>query len=252
MVRGSISLGETRLNEASWAGTSLASRPSMSSIEMSSRASSTLPPIPAALAVRATRRSALTSGSSSLGPSPRNRSWGTGVGEAIAVVAAKTGYLSDDNLALDEELEVELSVATKGRKRAGNNGERPRDRIPNGLTRTQLMERKLQTNGASISIANELRRSSRCWDTATTRHGNLRRRIGTLRVVSGGLPGALQTSWVGQRPYDAEYVAVAQRLECVGCSQSMSASAKRRQEGRSDRAGATLGHSPSARASIEA
>ncbi len=69
----------------------------------------------------------------------------TGVGAAIGVVTADAGYLSDDNLAFEEELEVELLIATKSRKQAGNNAERPRGRIPNGLTRTQLMERKLQT-----------------------------------------------------------------------------------------------------------
>jgi transposase len=69
----------------------------------------------------------------------------TGVGAAIGAVTADAGYLSDDNLAFEEELEVELLIATKSRKQAGNNAERPRGRIPNGLTRTQLMERKLQT-----------------------------------------------------------------------------------------------------------
>lgn len=65
--------------------------------------------------------------------------------EAIGVVAADAGYLSDDNLALEEELEVELVIATKSRRQAAKNGERPRGRIPNGLSRTQLMERKLRT-----------------------------------------------------------------------------------------------------------
>ena len=68
-----------------------------------------------------------------------------GVGEAIAVVTADSGYLREDNLALEEELEVELVVATKSRKRAGTSPERPRGRIPSGLSRTQLMERKLRT-----------------------------------------------------------------------------------------------------------
>lgn len=68
------------------------------------------------------------------------------VGQAIAVVTADcSGYLSDDNLALEEELEVELVIATKSRKRAGTNPERPRGRIPNGLSRTELMERKIRT-----------------------------------------------------------------------------------------------------------
>ena len=68
-----------------------------------------------------------------------------GVSETIAIVAADAGYLSDDNLALEEELEVELVIATKSRKQAGTHGARPRGRIPHGLSRTQLMERKLQT-----------------------------------------------------------------------------------------------------------
>lgn len=69
----------------------------------------------------------------------------TGVGGAIGVVAADAGYLSDDNLALEEELEVELVIATKSRKRAGVNRDRPRGRIPKDLSRTQRMERKLRT-----------------------------------------------------------------------------------------------------------
>jgi transposase len=68
-----------------------------------------------------------------------------GVSEALTVIAADSGYLSDDNLTLEEELEVELLIATKSRRQAANNGARPRGRIPNGLTRTQLMERKLRT-----------------------------------------------------------------------------------------------------------
>ncbi len=68
-----------------------------------------------------------------------------GVGKAIGIVAADSGYLSDDNLALEEELDVELVIATKSRKQAGTNGVRPRGRIPHGLSRTQLMERKLRT-----------------------------------------------------------------------------------------------------------
>lgn len=68
-----------------------------------------------------------------------------GVTEAVAVVTADSGYLSDDNLALEDELEVEFLIATKSRKRAAKNNERPRGRIPHGLSRTQLMERKLRT-----------------------------------------------------------------------------------------------------------
>lgn len=68
-----------------------------------------------------------------------------GVGQAIAVVAADSGYLSDDNLALEDELEVELLVATKSRRQATKSEGGPRGRIPDGLSRTQLMERKLRT-----------------------------------------------------------------------------------------------------------
>jgi Transposase DDE domain len=70
---------------------------------------------------------------------------GAGVDEVIAVLAADSGYLSDDNLALEEELELELLIATKSRRQAAANDERPRGRIPHGLSRTQLMERKLRT-----------------------------------------------------------------------------------------------------------
>lgn len=68
-----------------------------------------------------------------------------GVDHAIAVVAADSGYLSDDNLALEDELQVELLIATKSRRQAAKNDEAPRGRIPHGLSRTELMERKLRT-----------------------------------------------------------------------------------------------------------
>jgi transposase len=68
-----------------------------------------------------------------------------GVGQAIAVVAADAGYLSDDNLALESDLSVELLIATRSHRRTESNPQRPRGRIPKGLTRTQLMERKLRT-----------------------------------------------------------------------------------------------------------
>ena len=68
-----------------------------------------------------------------------------GVGQAIGIVTADAGYLSDDNLALEAGLGVELLIATKSRRRAGANKQRPRGRIPKGLSRTQLMERKLCT-----------------------------------------------------------------------------------------------------------
>lgn len=68
-----------------------------------------------------------------------------GVGQPMGVATADAGYLSDDNLALEAELGVELVIATKSRKRAGTNPQRPRGRVPKGLSRTQLMERKLRT-----------------------------------------------------------------------------------------------------------
>ncbi|MBA3584220.1 MAG: hypothetical protein H0W36_06770, partial [Gemmatimonadetes bacterium] len=66
---------------------------------------------------------------------------------AIAIVAADPGYLSDNNLALEEELEVELLIATKSRRQTAQNGKPPRGRIPHGLSRTQLMERKWKRAG---------------------------------------------------------------------------------------------------------
>jgi transposase len=68
-----------------------------------------------------------------------------GVDQAIAVLAADSGYLSDDNLALEEKLEFELLIATKSRREAAKSDQGPRGRIPHGLSRTQLMERKLRT-----------------------------------------------------------------------------------------------------------
>jgi transposase len=68
-----------------------------------------------------------------------------GVGQAIAVVAADAGYLSDDNLALESDLGVELLIATKSHRQTESNPQRPRGRIPKGFTRTQRMERKLRT-----------------------------------------------------------------------------------------------------------
>ena len=67
------------------------------------------------------------------------------VGQAIAVVIADSGYHSDNNLALEQKLEVELVIATQRPKRPRTNPERPRGRIPKGLSRTELMERELRT-----------------------------------------------------------------------------------------------------------
>jgi hypothetical protein len=68
-----------------------------------------------------------------------------GVGEAMAIVTADAGYLSKANLALEDELEVELLIATRATKAAGMRREGTRGRIPKALSETQLMERKLRT-----------------------------------------------------------------------------------------------------------
>jgi transposase len=62
-----------------------------------------------------------------------------GMKGSVGVLVADTGYLSDDNLALEAELGVELLISTRDRT------DPPRGRIPAGLTRTQLMTRKLLT-----------------------------------------------------------------------------------------------------------
>src|SRR5918995_1618357 len=69
-----------------------------------------------------------------------------GVGQKIGVVVGDAGYVTEDNLGLEEELGVELVIATRNRKRAGPGEQpRPRGRIPGGLSRTQRMDRKLRT-----------------------------------------------------------------------------------------------------------
>ncbi|MGH2765018.1 MAG: transposase, partial [Actinomycetota bacterium] len=69
-----------------------------------------------------------------------------GVGRNIGVVLGDAGYVTEDNLALEDELGVELVIATRNRKRAGPGADpRPRGRIPKGLSRTQRMDRKLRT-----------------------------------------------------------------------------------------------------------
>ena len=85
-----------------------------------------------------------------------------GVSKTIGVVTADAGYISDDNLGLEEELEVELLIATRSHKHAEKNAQRPRGRIPKNLSKTQRMERKLRTKRETTSIVNERRRSSRC------------------------------------------------------------------------------------------
>lgn len=68
-----------------------------------------------------------------------------GAGRKVGVVVADAGYLSEDNLGLEEGLAVEFVIATKNRKRAGVGNPAPRGRIPKGLSKTQRMERKLRT-----------------------------------------------------------------------------------------------------------
>lgn len=62
-----------------------------------------------------------------------------GVKASLGVLVADCGYLSDDNLKLEDELGVELLISTRERTAP------PRGRTPAGLTRTQLMTRKLST-----------------------------------------------------------------------------------------------------------
>ena len=69
-----------------------------------------------------------------------------GVGGKIGVVVGDSGYVTEDNLGLEDDLGVELVIATRNRKRAGPGDDpRPRGRIPKGLSRTQRMDRKLRT-----------------------------------------------------------------------------------------------------------
>ncbi len=70
----------------------------------------------------------------------------SGADEGIGIVVADAGYLSEDNAGAEDDLGVELVIATKGRKRAATaHDPPPRGRIPNGLTGIQRMERKLRT-----------------------------------------------------------------------------------------------------------
>ena len=70
---------------------------------------------------------------------------GAGVGESVGIVTADAGYLSKANLALEEELEVELVIATRATKGVEMRRQGARGRIPKDLSPTQLMERKLRT-----------------------------------------------------------------------------------------------------------
>ncbi len=69
-----------------------------------------------------------------------------GVGKKIGVVVGDAGYASEDNLGLEDELGVELVIATRDRKHGDAGGSpRPRGRMPKGLSGIQRMERKLRT-----------------------------------------------------------------------------------------------------------
>ncbi|MGH2674343.1 MAG: transposase, partial [Actinomycetota bacterium] len=69
-----------------------------------------------------------------------------GVSRKIGVVVGDAGYVTEDNLGLEDQLGVELLIATRNRKRAGPGDQpRPRGRIPEGLSKTQRMDRKLRT-----------------------------------------------------------------------------------------------------------
>jgi transposase len=69
-----------------------------------------------------------------------------GVAFQLGVVLADSGYLTEDNLASEQELGVELLIATKDHGQAEfQHASRPCGRIPKNLTRTQRMKRKLRT-----------------------------------------------------------------------------------------------------------
>ncbi len=69
-----------------------------------------------------------------------------GVDRKVGVVVADAGYLSEDNLGLEDELGVELVIATKNPKHGGTAADPPpRGRICKGLSKKQRMERRLRT-----------------------------------------------------------------------------------------------------------
>jgi hypothetical protein len=75
----------------------------------------------------------------------QNLAW-VGVGQAVGVVVADAGYLTEDNLGLEGELGVELVIATKDSTHPEFTCQpRPRGRIPKTVSRTQRMTRKLRT-----------------------------------------------------------------------------------------------------------
>ena len=75
---------------------------------------------------------------------------GAGVGGKVGVVVADAGYSSEDNLALEDSLGVELVIASKNRRRSeASSATPPRGRIPKGLSKKRRMERKLRTKRGS-------------------------------------------------------------------------------------------------------
>ena len=69
-----------------------------------------------------------------------------GVDRKVGVVVADAGYLSEDNLGLEDELGVELVIATKNPKHGGTAADPPpRGRICKGLSKKQRLERRLRT-----------------------------------------------------------------------------------------------------------
>jgi hypothetical protein len=92
----------------------------------------------------------------------------------VGIVTADAGYLSKANLALEDDLEVELLIATRTTKDATTRGQGVRGRKPKNLSATQLMERKLRTQARrpSLSQTSGVHRT-RVRAAATARHGSL-------------------------------------------------------------------------------
>lgn len=141
-----------------------------------------------------------------------------GVGKRINLVVGDAGYVTEDNLGLEDELGVELVIATRNRKRAGPGDDpRPRGRIPTGLSRTQRMDRKLRTKrgerlyrkrGASIEPVfgqqrqrgagrfrrRGLRACSSEWRFEQAVHNLLKIRTSGKWIPLGGGPSPISTS----------------------------------------------------------
>jgi hypothetical protein len=144
-----------------------------------------------------------------------------GVGQKVDVVVGDAGYMTEDNLGLDEELGVELVIATRNRKRAGPGDDpRPRGRIPKGLSKTQRMDRKLRTKrgerlyrkrggsiepvfgqqrqrGAGRFRRRGLRACSSEWRFEQAVHNLLKIRTSANLSPLGGRPSATSTSRSG-------------------------------------------------------